>query len=189
MLMKTMMMVIWRLRWCIPNKGMLIGERKLVAISLTSTALTSRELTVIGIIRWALRIWDDSIHNIFNLEARLKKEITFILSVHTPFSIDLLLNISIMSNCPDLLSRAADLIYGELARMKNCELATLLLCQQLSRSHLEVDMRMMVVIMRRWWKLPWERCWKLTWEWWWWSWWLLCCDNTFSSTAISRVAG
>ena len=84
--MKTMMMIIWWQRWCIPDKGMLIGERKLVAISLTSTALTSRELTVIGIIRWALRIWDDSIHNIFNLEARLKKEITFILSVHTLFN-------------------------------------------------------------------------------------------------------
>ena len=32
--------------------------------------------------------------------------------------------------------------------MKDCELATLLLGQQLSCSHLEVDMRMMVVIIR-----------------------------------------
>ena len=33
--------------------------------------------------------------------------------------------------------------------MKDCELATLLLGQQLSRSHLEVDMRMVVMIMRK----------------------------------------
>ena len=53
-----------------------------------------------------------------------------------------------MSNCPDLLSRAADLINGELPRVKNCELATLLLCQQLPCSHLEVDMRVVVIIVR-----------------------------------------
>ena len=55
-----------------------------------------------------------------------------------------------MSNSPDLLSRAADLINGELPRVKNCELATLLLCQQLPCSHLEVDMRVVVIIVRRW---------------------------------------
>ena len=55
-----------------------------------------------------------------------------------------------MSNCPDLLSRAADLINGELPRVKNCELATLLLCQQLPCSHLEVDMGVVVIIVRRW---------------------------------------
>ena len=78
---------------------MLIGERKLVAISLTSAALTSRELTVISIIIWALRIWDDSIHKIFDLDAQFKKTHFQTVSAHpfqlTIFKHDINIHISI----------------------------------------------------------------------------------------------